>query len=126
VAEKMDCHPGVFAVERHIHIRGKWVRKSRETIQQATMALRVIDEGLLKASLFAQVLVAGYYLDHLPLYRRETIFERAGHLIARTTLAQWVSECGVLLLADALHQSTRPQRQKIPGGSPPPGRSTTA
>ena len=41
---------------------------------------------------------------HLPLYRQEAIFERAGHLIARSTLAQWVGECGVQLqpLVDAL------------------------
>ena len=53
----------------------------------------------------AQVLVAKY-LDHLPLYRQEAIFERAGHLIARSTLAQWVGECGVQLqpLVDALRQ----------------------
>jgi transposase len=35
--------------------------------------------------LLAQVLVAKY-LDHLRLYRQEAIFERAGHLIARSTL----------------------------------------
>jgi len=49
------------------------------------------------------VLVAKY-LDHLPLYRQEAIFERAGLAIARSTLAQWVGECGVQLqpLVDAL------------------------
>jgi len=38
------------------------------------------------------------------LYRQEAIFQRAGHLIARSTLAQWVGECGVQLqpLVDAL------------------------
>jgi transposase len=43
-------------------------------------------------------------LDHLPLYRQEAIFERAGMAMARSTLAQWVGECGVLLqpLVDAL------------------------
>jgi transposase len=42
----------------------------------------------------------------LPLYRQEAIFDRAGHAIARSTLAQWVGECGVQLqpLVDALHQ----------------------
>jgi transposase len=35
----------------------------------------------------AAVLVAKC-LDHLPLYRQEAIFERAGHAIARSTLAQ--------------------------------------
>jgi transposase len=37
------------------------------------------------------------FLDHLPLYRQEAIVERAGHLIARSTLAQWVGECGAQL-----------------------------
>lgn len=49
------------------------------------MAPHVIDKGLPTMSLLAQVLV---YLDHLPLYRQEGIFERAGPLIARSTLAQ--------------------------------------
>ncbi len=101
VAEKLDYQPGVFTVERHI--RGKWVCKCCETIKQAPVAPHVIDKGLPTTSLLAQVLVAKY-LDHLPLYRQEGIFERAGHLIVRSTLAQWVGECGVQLqpLVDAL------------------------
>jgi transposase len=101
VAEKLDYQPGVFTVERHI--RGKWVCKCCETLVQAPVAPHVIDKGLPTAGLLAQVLVAKY-LDHLPLYRQEAIFQRAGHLIARSTLAQWVGECGVQLqpLVDAL------------------------
>ena len=101
VAEKLDYQPGVFTVERHV--RGKWVCKCCERIVQAPVAAHVIDKGLPTTSLLAQVLVAKY-LDHLPLYRQEAIFERAGHLIARSALAQWVGECGVQLqpLVDAL------------------------
>ena len=106
VAEKLDYQPGVFTVERHI--RGKWVckcchQKGEGRITQAPVAPHVIDKGLPTTRLLAQVLVAKY-LDHLPLYRQEAIFERAGHLIARSTLAQWVGECGVQLqpLVDAL------------------------
>jgi transposase len=101
VAEKLDYQPGVFTVERHI--RGKWVCKCCERIVQAPVAPHIIDKGLPTTGLLAQVLVAKY-LDHLPLYRQEAIFERAGHLIARSTLAQWVGECGVQLqpLVDAL------------------------
>jgi hypothetical protein len=53
--------------------------------------------------LLAQVLVAKY-ADHLPLYRQEAIFERAGLALSRSTLAQWVGACGVELqpLVDAL------------------------
>jgi transposase len=48
------------------------------------------------------VLVAKF-LDHLPLYRQEAHLRARGHLIARSTLAQWVGECGVQLqpLVDA-------------------------
>ena len=44
------------------------------------------------------------YADHLPLYRQEAIFERAGFALSRSTLAQWVGSCGVQLqpLVDAL------------------------
>jgi transposase len=101
VAEKLDYQPGTFTVERHV--RGKWVCKCCEKLVQAPLAPHVIDKGLPTTGLLAQVLVAKY-LDHLPLYRQEAIFQRAGHLIARSTLAQWVGECGVRLqpLVDAL------------------------
>jgi len=101
VAEKLDYQPGVFTVERHI--RGKWVCGQCETLIQAPVAAHIIDKGLPTAGLLAQVLVAKF-LDHLPLYRQEHIFERAGLAISRSTLAQWVGECGAQLqpLVDAL------------------------
>jgi len=101
VAEKLDYVPGVFTVERHI--RGKWVCAKCETLVQAPVAAHIIDKGIPTAGLLAQVLVAKY-VDHLPLYRQENIFERAGLAIPRSTLAQWVGQCGVQLqpLADAL------------------------
>ena len=44
------------------------------------------------------------YQDHLPLYRQEHIFGRAGLPIPRSTLASWVGQCGVQLqpLVEAL------------------------
>ncbi len=47
------------------------------------------------------------FADHLPLYRQEKIFGRAGLMIARSTLAQWVGETGVQLhpLVDALREA---------------------
>ena len=101
VAEKLDYVPGVFSVERHI--RGKWACAHCETITQAPVQAHVIDKGIPTAGLLAQVLVAKY-ADHLPLYRQESIFGRAGVAIPRSTLAQWVGTCGVRLqpLVDAL------------------------
>ena len=101
VAEKLDYQPGVFTVERHV--RGKWACTNCQTLVQAPVVPHIIDKGIPTTGLLAQVLVAKY-ADHLPLYRQESIFERAGLGIARSTLAQWVGACGVQLqpLVDAL------------------------
>jgi transposase len=101
VAEKLDYVPGVFTVERHV--RGKWVCAKCQTLVQAAVPAHIIDKGIPTTGLLAQVLVAKY-ADHLPLYRQEGIFGRAGLAIARSTLAAWVGQCGVHLqpLVDAL------------------------
>lgn len=101
VAEKLDYVPGAFSVERHV--RGKWACAQCETIVQAPVDAHIIDKGIPTTGLLAQVLVAKY-ADHLPLYRQEGIFGRAGVAIARSTLAQWVGSCGVQLqpLVDAM------------------------
>jgi len=101
VAEKLDYTPGVFSVERHI--RGKWVCGQCETLIQAPVPAHVIDKGIPTSGLLSQVLIAKY-LDHLPLYRQEAMFGRAGLAIPQSTLAQWVGKCGVALqpLVDAL------------------------
>jgi transposase len=101
VSEKLDYTPGVFTVEQHI--RGKWACAQCETLIQAPVPAQVIDKGIPTAGLLAQVLVAKYS-DHLPLYRQEHIFGRAGVALPRSTLAQWVGICGVQLqpLVDAL------------------------
>ena len=101
VSEKLDYTPGVFTVEQHI--RGKWACAECETLIQAPVPAQIIDKGIPTAGLLAQVLVAKYS-DHLPLYRQEQIFGRAGVALPRSTLAQWVGICGVQLqpLVDAL------------------------
>lgn len=101
VAEKLDYTPGTFTVERHI--RGKWACAKCEMLVQAPVPAHVIDKGIPTTGLLAQVLIAKY-LDHLPLYRQESIFGRAGLAIPQSTLAQWVGQMGVVLqpLVDAL------------------------
>lgn len=94
IAEKLDYVPGVFTVERHV--RGKWACAKCETIVQAPVAPHVIDKGIPTTGLLAQVLVAKY-ADHLPLYRQEGIYGRAGLALPRSTLGQWIGACGVQL-----------------------------
>jgi transposase len=124
VSEKLDYTPGVFHVERHI--RGKWACAKCQVLTQAPVPPQVIDKGVPRAGLLAQVLVAKY-ADHQPLYRQEAIFERAGVAIPRSTLAQWVGACGVRLqpLVDALrsvllersvlHADETPVAMLVPG-----------
>lgn len=109
VSEKLDYTPGVFTVERHI--RGKWVCDQCETLIQAPVPAQIIDKGIPTAGLLAHVMVAKF-ADHLPLYRQEKIFGRAGLAIARSTLAQWVGQTGVQLqpLVDALREAVLGQR----------------
>jgi len=94
VSEKLDYAPGQFSVERHI--RSKWACKTCETILQAPVAPHVIDKGIPTTNLLAQVLISKY-ADHLPLYRQEQIYARAGVDLPRSTLADWVGRCGVEL-----------------------------
>ena len=94
VSEKLDYTPGVFSVERHV--RGKWSCAGCRTLVQAPVPAAVIDKGIPTAGLLAQVLVAKH-ADHLPLYRQEAIFGRAGVAIPRATLGAWVGQCGLRL-----------------------------
>ena len=104
ICEKLAYEPGVFTVERHI--RGKWVCAKCQTLTQAPLPPQLIDKGIATAGLLAQVMVAKFS-DHLPLYRQEAIFGRAGWVIPRSTLGAWVGACGVQLqpLVDALKQA---------------------
>jgi transposase len=128
VAEKLDYQPGVFTVERHV--RGKWACRQCEKLVQAAVPAHVIDKGIPTVSLLAQVLVAKF-LDHMPLYRQEAVFQRAGHLIARSTLAQWVGECGAQLqplvqaLADELRRHAVLHADETPVAMLKPGNGKT-
>ena len=106
VSEKLDYEPGTFRVERHI--RGKWVCDACETLVQEPVAAHIIDKGIPTTNLLAQVLISKY-ADHLPLYRQQQMFARAGVALPRSTLADWVGRCGVELtpLIDALRQELK-------------------
>lgn len=101
VSEKLDFTPGTFTVHRHI--RGKWVCNDCQTLIQAPVAPAIIDKGVPTPGLLAHVAVSKHG-DHLPLYRQEAIFGRAGLAIPRSTLASWAGVTGYRLqpLVEAL------------------------
>jgi hypothetical protein len=96
-AEKLDYTPGAFSVERHIH--GKSVCTTCHAITQAPVTAQIIDKGIPTSGLLARVLVAKF-LDHLPLYRQEGVFERSGLAIPRHSM---FGACG-----GQLHPSSMP------------------
>ena len=49
------------------------------------------------AGLLAQIIVSKY-VDHLPLYRQESIFSRQGWMVSRTRLCDLLSECATRLM----------------------------
>jgi len=124
ISEKLDYEPGQFSVERHI--RSKWACKGCETVVQAPVAPHVIDKGIPTTNLLAHVLISKY-ADHLPLYRQQQIYARAGVELSRSTLADWVGRCGAeltplvdalrsaLLAQDILHADETPVAMLDPG-----------
>ena len=128
VSEKLDYQPGSFSVERHI--RGKWACASCEILRQEPVAPHIIDKGIPTTNLLSQVLVAKY-ADHLPLYRQQQIYARAGVDLPRSTLADWVGRCGVELtplverLREVLKQHSVLHADETPVAMLAPGKKRT-
>jgi transposase len=124
VCEQLDVEPARFFVHRHI--RPQYACRACETVEAAPIPPALIDGGLAAVGLYVWVII-GKYLDHLPLYRLESIAQRQDVPLARSTLAEWVGRIGVALqpLADrlavwlrqcsVLHADETPVRQLDPG-----------
>ncbi|TQN49192.1 putative protein y4qI [Acidithiobacillus thiooxidans ATCC 19377] len=100
ISEKLDYIPGRFQVIRHI--RPKLACRPCGTLESPALPAQVIDKGLPTARMVAQVMTAKH-VDHLPLYRQETQYQRAGVPISRATLCSWLGqgEYWISLLAEA-------------------------
>jgi transposase len=124
VSEQLDCIPAQFFVHRHI--RGKYACACCQTVMAAAMPAQIIDKGIPAAGLLAQVIIAKHD-DHLPLYRQEEIYRRSGAHIARSSMAQWIGQCGVrleplvqalkehLLSQSVIHGDETPIKLLVPG-----------
>lgn len=103
VSEVLDYEPGSFKVIRHI--RPKFACSQCHTITQEAAPSRPINRCMAGAGLLAQILVSKY-CDHVPLYRQNQIYARAGVHIERSTQCDWVAGCASLLepLVQSLHK----------------------
>lgn len=94
-SEQLDIIPAQFKVL--VHVRMKYACKPCEGhIKIAPVPVMPMAKSIAAPSLLAHVLVCKY-MDHLPLYRQESILQRSGVDIARSTLSHWVIQCAALL-----------------------------
>jgi len=83
---------------RVIHnVRFKYACPSCEAgVQIAKLPPSPIPKSNVTPGLLAYIIISKY-LDALPLYRQEKIFERIGVTISRTSMARWVIQASVLI-----------------------------
>jgi transposase len=124
ISEKLDCEPLKFFVRKDVY--PQYACRACETITAEPVAPALIDRGIAAPGLLAQVIIAKY-VDHLPLYRQEAIYQRSGIDLGRTTLAEWCGVIGLrlqplvdalreeLLAAPVLHADETPVAQLDPG-----------
>jgi transposase len=101
------------------------VQKPPAVVVAASKPAMPIAKGLPGPGLLAHLIVSKY-VDHLPLYRLETIYERQGLFLPRSTLCDWLLACGQLLrplydrlvyttlLSRALHSDDTPVKLQDP------------
>jgi transposase len=126
VCEQLEFVPAKLRVLRHV--RPKYACPTCRTgIHTAPLPPQPIPKSLASPTLLAHVAVSKY-ADGLPLYRQETMFQRLGIDLPRSSLAHWMVKTGELvqplvnLLRDDLLSSgfvqcdeTRYQVLKEPG-----------
>ena len=94
-AERLDHVPASFQVIETI--RPKYACSTcKDGVTVALAPLGPIPKGLATAGLLTHVVVSKY-VDHLPLTRQATIFERVGVSVACQTLCGWVEQIYALL-----------------------------
>ena len=70
--------------------------KTQKNVVIGNLPSRAIEKCLAGDRLLAAILIHKY-IDHLPLYRQQQIFKRAGIEIAPSTIDSWVAQLGDLL-----------------------------
>jgi transposase len=95
VSEKLDYVPASIRVIETV--RPKYVcPRCHDGVMQAPAPPQAVERSLATEGLLAYVVVSKY-LDHLPLYRLERIFDREHLDLSRATLCGWVADVATAL-----------------------------
>jgi len=94
-SEQLEFVPAVLKVLEHV--RWKYAcRICQEHVAVAPPPSRPIEKGLPGPGLLSAIVV-GKQADHLPLYRLEDVFARAGVELSRSTLCRWALQTADIL-----------------------------
>lgn len=94
-SEQLEFVPAVLKVIEHV--RWKYAcRTCKEYVAVAPPADKPLEKGLPGPGLLSAIVVSKY-ADHLPLYRLEDVFARAGVELSRSTLCRWALQTAELL-----------------------------
>jgi len=95
VSEKLDIIPSKIRVIRTV--RKKYGLPNGEgSIKTAALPPSILPKSLATAGLLAYIIVSKY-MDALPLYRLEKIFQRIGIDLTRTTMSRWLIRVSLAL-----------------------------
>jgi len=100
ISEQLEYFPANFKVLKHVRHKYACTKCDADgynpNIAVALKPAQPIDKGLPGPSLLAHIITSKLG-DHLPLYRRERIFERQKVHIARSTMCVWMRCAGELV-----------------------------
>lgn len=112
ITEQLDLIPAQLFVKA-FH-RCKYACRNCHQVTAAPMPEQPIDKGLAGAGLLAETLV-NKYQEHLPLYRLEQRYHRLGIHMTRSTLCDWIMQCGQRLapIVESMRQDMLAHSPKI-------------
>lgn len=96
VSETLEYTPAKLVVIEHARAKYACRKDGESTIRTAFAQPSPLPKTNAGAGLLTQILVSTF-VDHLPLYRQESIFKRHGVELARSTLCEWKLASGELL-----------------------------
>lgn len=88
ISEQIKYVPAQLSVVQHV--RPKYACKPcQENIKIAAMPILLLPKSMATPELVAHIIVSKY-LDHVPLYRQEAIWQRVGIDMPRSSLCGWI------------------------------------
>lgn len=93
-SEQLDIVPATIQVLRHVRVQ--YACDCGQCIKTAALPPQPIPKSNASPGLLAHITVSKYQ-DALPLYRQETILQRIGVDLPRSTLSQWMIKAGTLV-----------------------------